>query len=92
MDGSDIEIKAIVKDLGVTMSSTANFFDHICNVTKSANSKAGWILRTFRTRSPNLMLTLWKSLVMPILDYCCQLWTPSAAGQIQQLENVQIAF
>ena len=92
MDGSDIEIKAIVKDLGVTMSSTANFFDHICNVTKSANSKAGWILRTSRTRSPNLMLTLWKSLVMPILDYCCQLWTPSAAGQIQQLENVQMAF
>ena len=28
-DGGDIEIKTVVKDLGVTMSSTANFSDHI---------------------------------------------------------------
>ena len=38
------------------------------------------------------MLTLWKSLVIPIVDYCSQLWSPSKVGEIQQLEEIQKAF
>ena len=58
-------------------------------MTISASLKCGWILRTFRTRDRLLLVTLWKSLVAPILDYCCQLWCPSSQGLIQSLENVQ---
>ena len=59
---------------------------------QSANNMCSWILRTFQSRSPELMLTLWKSLVLPILDYCSQLWSPSKIGLIQQIENVQKVF
>ena len=38
------------------------------------------------------MLTLWKSLVLPHLDYCCQLWSPWKIGDIQKIENVQVCF
>ena len=38
------------------------------------------------------MLTLWKSLVLPILDYCSQLWSPSNKGLIQQIESIQQSF
>ena len=38
------------------------------------------------------MMTLWKSLVTPILDYCSQLWCPIQVGQIQQLEEIQQAY
>ena len=38
------------------------------------------------------MLTLWKSLVMPILDYCSQLWSPTMKGEIQQIEEIQKNF
>ena len=38
------------------------------------------------------MLTLWKSLVIPILDYCSQLWSPSKVGEIQQIEEIQQSF
>ena len=51
-----------------------------------------WILRTFKSRSPELMLTTWKSLVLPILDYCSQLWCPTANGEIQKLEKIQQSF
>ena len=50
------------------------------------------ILRTFQSRSPELMLTLWKSMVIPILDYCSQLWSPSKVGEIQQIEEIQKNF
>ena len=51
-----------------------------------------WILRTFKSRSPELMLTTWKALVLPILDYCSQLWCPIAKGEIQKLEKIQQSF
>ena len=38
------------------------------------------------------MLTLWKSLVLPILDYCSQLWCPVKTGLIQEIEDIQRFF
>ena len=74
------------------MSSTATFSDHISEVALSANLKCGWILRTFSTRDRLLMTTLWKSLVQPVLEYSCQLWSPSKPGEIKKLEEIQHCF
>ena len=38
------------------------------------------------------MKTIWKSLVQPKMDYCCQLWSPSAQESINKLEDVQRHF
>ena len=81
-----------VRDLGVTLSHDATFTNHIANTTRSANLKCGWILRTFRTRDRTLLLTLWKSLIAPVLDYCCPLWSPNSPGLIQSLESVQSCY
>ena len=90
--GTIIEAKDCVRDLGVQMSSNADFSYHITTISLSAQLKCAWILRAFQTRSRILMLSLWKSLVLPILDYCCQLWSPTPPGQIQALEKVQWSF
>ena len=81
-----------VRDLGVTMSSDATFSEHISKICTAASLKCGWILRTFKTRERLPLLTLWKSLVLPTLDYCCQLWTPAAPGLIQRIEQVQVSY
>ena len=91
-DGADIQAKDTVKDLGILVCSDGTFGEQIGNVVLSANLKCAWILRTFRTREKKLMLTLWKSLILPVLDYCCQLWSPTAVGQINALEKVQMSF
>ena len=91
-DGSSIDRKTHVKDLGVIMSSSGSFSEHINRTCKKARDMCSWILRTFSSRSPVLMMTLWKSLVQPILDYCSQLWCPIQLGQIKQLEEVQKSF
>lgn len=91
-NGQLIEEKSMVKDLGVTMSKTANFSDHINNVTIKTNQLSAWILRTFKTRDKEVMITLWKSLVIPHFDYCSQLYSPSKVAEIQQLEMVQRSF
>ena len=91
-DGTLISVKEHIRDLGVTMSADAAFKEHVNKICQSAKNMCSWILRTFHSRSPELMLTLWKSLVLPILDYCSQLWSPSKIGEIQQIEDVQKAF
>ena len=91
-DGSLITEKHQLRDLGVTMSDDGTFKQHIENMCQSAKNMCSWILRTFQSRSAELMLTLWKSMVIPILDYCSQLWSPSKIGEIQQIEEIQKSF
>ena len=91
-EGSVIPEKEHVRDLGVTMSNDGTFKQHITNMCLSARNMCSWILRTFQSRSEDLMLTMWKSLVLPIVDYCSQLWSPSKVGQIQEIEDIQRSF
>ena len=92
-NGQKITTKTHVKCLGVYLSEDATFDHHITATVRRARGMAGWILRTFNTRAKEPMLTLWRSLVQPILDYCSQLWSPLKKKNIQQdLESVQRSF
>ena len=84
--------KEAINDLGVLLSSNCLFKNQIDDVVKNANKLCAWVLRTFKTRAPKLMILLWKSLVLSKLDYCSQLWSPTAKGDIQKLEMVQRSF
>ena len=90
--GKPIEVKQSTNDLGITMSASGDFKDHISRLISTVRDLTSWILRSFKSRSPVLMLQLWKSMIIPRLDYCSQLWSPSQIGQIQQLEELQRAF
>ena len=62
-----------VLDLGVSMSSNCTCDFHMSNLYKRCSNRAGWILRTFTIRDPQVMPTLYKSLVMSRLEYAFQL-------------------
>ena len=51
-----------------------------------------WVLRVFQSRKRSLMLTLLKSLEIPLLEYCCQLWNPWKAKDIEAIEANQRTF
>lgn len=74
------------------MSESGEFSEHISMAVSKARQKMGWILRTFRTREREPMMTLYKALVRPLTEYCCQLWNPYKIGEIQALESVQRSF
>ena len=46
----------------------------------------GWVSRVFQSRKRSLMLTFLKFLVIPLLEYCRQLWNPWKAKDIQAIE------
>ena len=74
------------------MSHDATFTIHIETIVSKAQSTISSICRCFKTRTPEVMIQLWKSLVIPHLDYCCQLWNPKRKGEINKLEILQKNF
>ena len=90
--GDVIQSKQSVKDLGILLSNDLSYGSHIQMVIERLKGISSQIYRTFRTRDHSVMLTLWKSLAIPHLDYCSQLWSPSKRFLMQDLEALQKSF
>ena len=84
------------KDLGVTVTHTLQWDNHIENCINKAKQCIGWISRSVISRSASVMVTIYKSLIRPHLEYCVQLWSPYPRygnwGIIMSIENVQRTF
>ncbi|MCP4491840.1 MAG: reverse transcriptase family protein, partial [Gammaproteobacteria bacterium] len=65
-----------LRDLGVLISSDLSWTPHIKAIANKARQKAAWVFSVFRTRSSVIMLTLYKSMVRSLLEYCCPLSPP----------------
>ena len=91
-DARPIDTKESVTDLGILMSDSLKFDNHIREVAAKGRQRVGWMLRVFQTRERRPLMTLYRSLVLPILEYCCQLWSPHSVGMMRKLEAVQRTF
>ena len=90
--GEQIQEKDNLRDLGIVMSNNLRFDEHIGTIVNKASQMAGWILRSFKTRNADTMMTLYKQLVRSGLEYCCPLWSPNEEGLKKKIENVQRSF
>ena len=61
-------------------------------MTKTVKQKIGWVLRSFVSRDMNFMKQLWKTLIIPHIDYCSQIYMPVDKGSIVILEKLQRNF
>lgn len=82
-----------VKDLGVLLTPTLDFGDHIGNICSSANRTLGLISRTCRYGfSVVSMKTLYVTLVRPIMEFSVTVWAPHQVGHCSRLDDVQKRF
>ena len=91
-DSTLIKRTNTVKDLGVMFDSDMSFSTHIYEKCAKANKLCGYILRTFITCSSRPLVTAYKSLVLPVIEYGCILWHPSKLCLRRKLEQVQRNF
>ena len=85
------ELKTTIneKDVGVTFSTNLKFNTHINNVIKKGNQMTGLIRRSFVHLDKNMLITLYKSLIRPHLEYANVIWHPMYKVQLVALEKVQ---
>lgn len=77
------------KDLGVTFESGLFFKKHIQNCAKKGNQLLGMIKRSFDYMDEDMFMTLYKTLVRPVLEYATSVWNPHLKKDIMLIEKVQ---
>ena len=96
LDGTSLEMSEQEKDLGVWTHKTLNWDKQIKASISKANKMICWVVRNLIARDRTVMLAIYKALIRPHLEYCVQLWNPTAAhgswGIILELEGVQRRF
>ena len=82
----------VVKDLGVKISADLSWKTQISSVVSKGRSIAAWVLSVFKSREPEVMMTLYKTYVRSQLEYCSILWHPQTIEDIELIEGVQRTF
>ena len=76
-------------DLGVILNEDLKLEKQCSSAVSKANKILGMMKRNFVDRSKETVLPLYKSLVRPHLEYCCQVWSLHYSKDIKLLEGVQ---
>ncbi len=75
--------------LGVTLTSNLKWSTHIDITCKKVKRQLGMIHRQFHQSPPNIRNQIYRSSVLPRLDYCGAVWDPHHHTDIQKLEKVK---
>jgi len=75
--------------LGVIITGDLKWEKQCSEAVMKANRMLGMIKRNFVDRSKETIISLYKSLVRPNLEYCCQIRSPYYKKDIKLIEGVQ---
>ena len=77
------------KDLGIVFDNQLHFEQHVSDCTSKARQRIGLIKRNFKYLDERTFLTLYKSLIRPLLEYGNTVWKPYYKKDSEALEKVQ---
>jgi len=89
MDGNRLQVVSEERDLGVIMSEDLKWEKQCVAAVKQGNKILGMIKRNFTDRSEETIMSLYKSLVRPHLEFCTPVWSPHLVKDSKLIEAVQ---
>jgi hypothetical protein len=89
LDNQQIPFTCSFTYLGVEISNTFDWSNHINNITAKALSLLGLLKRSLYKAPKKVKLIAYKSLCRPVLEYACEVWDPHLAKHRYQIECVQ---
>ena len=91
-EGCIIEPSTSVRDLGVHLTPDFKWVVQVNKAVQSSKIMANWVLGVFLDRSPDVMITLFNSMVRSSLEYSCPVWNPATILEVEKLESIQRSF
>lgn len=92
IDGNLLKTDSNPKDLGVIMDENLASSAHCKYIFRKCSQVSSLICKTFLSGNIDLMLKAYKIYVLPLLDYCSQIYNPHKVSDINLLERVQRKF
>ena len=91
LSGSQVAVVSIEKDLGVHVSSSLSWNNHIDLVIRKANKMLGIIYRTctIDCNQKTMLVDLYKLLVRLQLEYAYKVWSPYTR-EIKKLRSLSV--
>ena len=81
-----------IRDLGVIFDEKLNFIPHIDSIVSRATSKVFLLFRSLSVRSPDVYITVFKTYILPIIEFSSSVWCPYLKKSINKIENIQRLF
>jgi Reverse transcriptase (RNA-dependent DNA polymerase) len=88
----EIPWKKDAKYLGVTLDAKLKWNTHVTETAKKAKSRLGMLYPVLNKKSKLSLengLTLYKTMILPILTYAAHIWGKTSKSNINKLQNVQ---
>ena len=92
LNGQVLPVVRNIRDLGVVITPDLNFDLHITQIVQSASTLCNMIFRCFIVKPPEFCINLYKSIVIPKLSYCCEVWRPHLKKHVEAIERVNNRF
>jgi len=89
MNGTAIETVRLTTFLGVKIDNALTWSDHVAHVASKISKSIGIMKKASRVLNRESMLTLYRSLIMPYLQYCNLIWGNAAKSHLQRLMLLQ---
>ena len=90
VNNTTLERVSSFKYLGLLFKPNLSWSTHIASIKKKAKKILGLIYRHFYQHCPSsTLITLYKTLVRPILEYAAVIWDPTSKSASNSLESVQ---
>ena len=77
------------RDLGVLISDTGKFNEHVESVISKANQLIGLVKRNFVTKDAEVMRKIYETYIRPVIEYASPVWNPVQKGLINKLSKLQ---
>ena len=92
MSSHGLKSVEVEKDLGIMITSDLKCSQQ-CEYAYSKANRVMWMIRrTITYKEPRIMLSLYKTLVRPHVEYCSCAWNPSYKKDKELLEKIQHRF
>ena len=89
LKGHTLATEDSTRYLGVELQSNMSWNKHMDLTIKKGNSMLGFLRRNLKVSSESTKTAAYHSLVRPVLEYCCTVWSPYTDDYIDKLEMAQ---